>query len=150
MDDLYVGELELPGSEEVILAKAASRKLIGLPEHKPIIIKSSTRESSDAIELPPTAVRLLIDLLEQMSQGNAVTIIPVQAMLTTQQAADLLQVSRPFLVGLLERGDIPFTKIGTHRRISVVDLLNHKKNRAIKRNEALTELAALDQELNLD
>jgi len=150
MDDLYVSELELPGSEEVILAKAASRKLIGLPEHEPIIIKSSTRESSDAIELPPTAVRLLIDLLEQMSQGNAVTIIPVHAMLTTQQAADLLNVSRPFLVGLLEKGEISFTKIGTHRRVSIVDLLNYKKDRAIKRNAALAELAAIDQELDLD
>ena len=101
------------------------------------------------VEIPLSVYRLLSGIVREMARGNAVTVAPLHKQLTTQQAADLLNVSRPFLVGLLEQGEIPYHKAGTHRRIYLRDLLNYRETRSIKRRADLAALAEDAQELGL-
>jgi excisionase family DNA binding protein len=84
-----------------------------------------------------------------MSQGNAVTIIPIHAELTTQEAADLINVSRPFLIKQIDAGVIPHHKVGTHRRVRFTDLMEYKKNIDAARSKVLTELVEESQRLGL-
>ena len=102
-----------------------------------------------AVRIPTSALRLLLEVLTEIGQGNAVSIIPIHAELTTQEAADVLNVSRPFLVQLLEKGDIPFHKIGTHRRVRYQDVIAYKNRIDAERRNALDELAAQAQELGM-
>jgi excisionase family DNA binding protein len=99
------------------------------------------------ITLTPALSNLLMELLRHIGHGDAVTLVPVSKMLTTQQAADILNVSRPFLVTLLQRGDIPFTLVGRHRRIKADDLFDYKRKRDGKRSKALSQLAEMDAEI---
>jgi excisionase family DNA binding protein len=106
-------------------------------------------EDGESFLLPEVAARLLARLLAELGQGNAVALIPVEAELTTQQAADFLNVSRPHLVRLLEDRKIPFHKVGTHRRVKFADLANYKKQFEERRRAAVDELAAQGQELEM-
>ncbi len=105
--------------------------------------------SEQTVEIPAAAFHLLVDILSQMAQGNAVTLIPIHAELTTQQAADILNVSRPFLVKLIESRQLLCRRVGRHRRIRFEDLMNYKQHIDDQRMQALDELAAQAQELNM-
>lgn len=101
------------------------------------------------IELPPQAVEAVTKVLEQLAQGREVTITAKPVEMTTQQAAEFLRVSRPFLIGMLEKGAIPFRKVGAHRRVLFADLQTYKNAIDAKRLKVLEELAAQAQELNM-
>lgn len=141
-----------PSDDEAHQAAEASRKLAGhFGDAERMTVKLVDIEGDDTtLELPGSAVRLLIEALQQMARGNAVTLMPMHAELTTQQAADILKVSRPHLVNLLEQGRIPFRKVGSHRRILTEDILRYKAQTEHNRRVALDELATHDQALGLE
>lgn len=99
------------------------------------------------ITLSPALSNLLIELLRHVGSGDAVTLVPVNQMLTTQQAADILNVSRPFLIALLEKEEIAYSMVGRHRRIKANDLFEYKRARDRRRSDALADLAEMDAEL---
>ena len=101
------------------------------------------------MELPSSALRLLKEILSEMAEGKTLTLLPNQAELTTQEAADYLQVSRPFLVKLLDAGEIAHHLVGSHRRIRIDDLVEYQVRMKRRRGEALDELTAEAQRLNL-
>jgi excisionase family DNA binding protein len=103
----------------------------------------------EIVTIPKTAFRLLVAILAEMASGNAVRLIPHQAELTTQEAAELLNVSRPYLVRLLDENRIPFHRVGTHRRILFKDVMAYKGEHRRARKSTLDRLSALDQELGL-
>ena len=104
---------------------------------------------NEEIVLPECVFQLLRQVVYHMMEGKAIFIIPENKELTTQEAADILNVSRPYLVKLLEQGTIPFTKIGTHRRIRFIDLMNYKKQRDAARLRAINEIAHISQDAGL-
>jgi excisionase family DNA binding protein len=142
-------ELALPTAEEAALAQEIGRKLAAVLSGRGTVSArfGTASKETETIELPASAVRLLLDILEQMARGNAVTLMPVHAELTTKQAADLLGVSRTHLVQLLDEGKIAHRKVGTQRRIRAEDALKYRRKTERKRHEALDELTAYDQEL---
>jgi excisionase family DNA binding protein len=103
----------------------------------------------EPVTLAPALAASLMELLRLVSSGRGFRMIPVDAELTTQQAADLLNVSRPHLVKLLEDGEISFFKTGRHRRVKAADLFEYKKKRDTDRSDALSDLAAMDMESDL-
>lgn len=101
------------------------------------------------VTLAPALTASLLEVLRLVSSGRGFRMIPVEAELTTQQAADFLNVSRPFLVKLLEEKEIPFTKTGRHRRVRANDLFAYKEKRDAARSDALGDLAVMDAEHGL-
>lgn len=100
------------------------------------------------VDLPPAISRLMLELLTLVGNGEGVTLVPFGAELSTQQAAAVLNVSRPFLVKLIDDKEIPHHKVGTHRRVRAEDLFAYKQRRDRTRNAALTRLARLKQEID--
>ena len=139
-----------PTPDETILAQESVRRLARFAvgtRNKPLQLRIEPEGAPDeTVSIPASAFHLLNDMLMQMSKGNAVTLIPVHAELTTQQAAEILNVSRPFLIEQLEKNHIPFRKVGTHRRILFKDLMEYKESMDRNRLNALSELAAQAQE----
>ena len=107
------------------------------------------KNEAHQIELPTSALRLLVDILSELADGNAVKVVPVHAELTTQEAADLLNVSRPHLVKLLEIGELRYHKTGKHRRVRFDDLMKYKSQRDDASERAMSDLAKQAQELRL-
>jgi|SRR6266851_688416 excisionase family DNA binding protein len=139
-----------PGEVDVELANRAARRireyLATHPDDKPIEVHVEVG-NDDALVVPRAAAVMLAQVLGFLAKGQGVQIMPDNAMLTTQQAADLLNVSRPYLIGLLEAGAIPYEMVGTHRRIAFADLLEYKRRDNQHRRHVLDQMAELSEEL---
>src|SRR5882762_2521769 len=145
MSAITVLEPVAPTEHESQLAEKSSRTLsyyVQDAEEQTIRVVPKGGKGEEVVTIPAIAFRLLVNILTQMAQGNAVTLIPVHAELTTQEAADLLNVSRPFLVKLLEEGEIPYRKVGTRRRVLYKDISAYKRRIDERRRATLNELAA--------
>jgi len=142
-----------PTPEDADLARQSSRALSrfsGRPSQVSILVQSDgDHPEAQTVTVPASVFRVLMDVLNQMAQGNAVTIIPVHAELTTQQAAEILNVSRPFVIKLIEERTLPCKMVGTHRRVLFSDLMNYKRKMDADRLKVLEELAAQAQELGM-
>ena len=136
----------VPTEADAGLAEEASRILASLVQGDELRVHL---DDGRVLTLPRAAARLLVHLLTEMADGNAVTLIPVHVEMTTQEAADFLNVSRPFLVGLLEANAIPYRKVGTHRRIRFKDVKGYRDRIDAERERTLDELAAQAQELGM-
>ncbi len=140
----------LPSEAEAALAKETCRVLASrLRDDGPVRVRIMDGPAPKTVKLPAAAVRLLVRILEEMAHGNAVTLIPVHAELTTQEAADLLNISRPSLIQLLDEGKVAYRRVGTHRRVRLEALMKYKRQADAARRAALAELAAYDQELGI-
>ena len=139
--------VHLPTPAEVEQAKISSRTLSKYADvdRVQLALRGCNGESDDLV-LPGHVLQLLLDVLSEMSKGNAVSLIPHHQEVSSQEAANLLNVSRPFLVGLLEKGDIPFRKVGAHRRVLLRDVLAYKEQTDRRRMQALDKLTALSQD----
>lgn len=141
-----------PGDEDVTTADAALEQVTAyLARHRdgPTQVRLRVEEDGQELVVPRGAVELLARILAHMAAGQGVSVVPTHAELTTQKAADLLNVSRPHLIGLLEADEIEYRKVGKHRRVKVSSLLEYMRRDDQRRRAAADELAALTQEMGL-
>jgi excisionase family DNA binding protein len=138
--------------QDAVLAHRAARRigeyLTTHPGADPVSIQGELA-GDDALVVPREAAVLLAQVLGYLASGEGVTVMPDSAELTTQQAAEFLNVSRPYLIKLLETGKIPFRLVGTHRRVRFRDLREYKNRDDLERRRAADELTELSQDLGL-
>ncbi|MEV0649755.1 helix-turn-helix domain-containing protein [Phytomonospora sp. NPDC050363] len=142
-----------PGSVDQDKAERASRRVndyLARHTHEDELAIHIEGGADEALVLPRQAVEMFAFVLDSMARGFGVQIMPVHAELTTQQAADMLNVSRPYLIGLLDEGKIPCRRVGRHRRVLFNDLVEYQKKDDVSRRAAVDELARLSQELGED
>ena len=152
------GVVAVPSEQESEMARESSRRLssflgarVGNRGGRDTISVriGDEDEPHEVVALPDSVLQMLTRLLAHMADGNAVQLLPFFAVLSRFEAADVLSVSRPYLIKLLDEGAIPFRRVGTHRRVLLRDLLEYKRADDLQRQEILAELAAEAQELDM-
>lgn len=144
MKNSILDSLSLPAQGEIEAAVRGQRELAAYLSTKMETQKISIQDAGNnihQIELPTSSLMLLMSILGELAAGNAVQVLPVHAELTTQEAANILNVSRPHMVKLLEDGKLPFHKTGRHRRVLLADLMKYKDQRDSESHKAMQELA---------
>jgi len=134
-----------PTEDQRLVAQTLVERLKAMPD-TPLELRTG---AETLLEWPAQLRSILEKLLLETAQGHAVALVSLEEELSTQQAADVLNVSRPFLIGLLEDGQIPFYRVGTHRRVKLEDVLAFKTENKRKRLEVLAELTEQAQELGM-
>jgi excisionase family DNA binding protein len=142
-NQLVYDPLQPEGPEREIAGKAAR----AFARHLEATLDVRLAQEDEIITLPKEVVKMMVDLLSTMAEGQAVTLIPFHAELTTQQAADFLGVSRPFIIKQLEEGNIPYHMVGSHRRVRFADIREYQVLQQRASTRALDELASLGQEI---
>lgn len=150
-----VRELELPDQSAAEQAADAVAELTAFLRAHPtptarVQLVAESADGETQVVVPAVAFRFFVDILAELANGNAVTVAPVHAELTTQQAADLLNVSRPYLIKLLEDGRIPHRRVGNRRKVMLTDLLDYKRQDDTRREEILDELTREAERLGLE
>lgn len=141
----------VPATEtEAAIARKAAQRLEGVAKANQDITIHVEGAANIAVPLPAKAVSLLVTLLEAMAEGKAVSIIPHETELTTKQAADFLNVSRPFMCKLIDEGELPARMVNRHRRVKFSDLAAFEQASKLERKKALADLADLTRELGLE
>lgn len=144
-----VQEPFVASDDEALIAREAVAKLRPLAEAKTDVRVRVVENADIVVPLPARAVEMIVNFLHAMSEQKPVSFIPYAAELTTQQAADFLNVSRPHLVSLIDKGDIKHRMVGTHRRIKMSDLIEYKERSDEERRSAIEDMVAEAQRLNL-
>jgi excisionase family DNA binding protein len=140
----------VPTAEEALIAREAVAKLRPLAAaEKDIKLRVAEKGADVIVPLPHRIVEIIVDFLMAMAERKPVSLIPHAAELTTKQAADFLNVSRPYLVGLLDRGEIPHRVVGSHRRVLVSELLNYQRKSSEARKAAIAKMIAESQKLGI-
>lgn len=136
-----------PGRQDIETIKRVASDLAAHPDRNRYVLVDDTERVQ--MQLPASLMRVLLEAANQLAQGNSIAIIHYEQELTTQQAADLLSVSRPYLIKLLENGQIPYHRVGSHRRIRLGDLLDYKRSRDRLRKDHLNEIVRVSESLGL-
>ncbi len=140
----------VPSESDSEMTRVTSQKLSHFNKTKKVSLNIIAEDKSqESIEIPDQVYQMLVEIFSQVSEGRTVSLISKQAELTTQEASEYLNVSRPFLVKILEQGAMPFRKVGKHRRIQISDLIRYKKLMMENREKALEELALQAQDLKM-
>lgn len=147
---MSIAVVEAPSAEVAEKAKSALRVLETVhPQTNAAMTVGADGGDSLSVVVPRDAFKHFLEILGHLANGNAVTIVPIHAELTTQEAADLLNVSRPYVIGLIRAGKLECRKVGKHRRIRFADLMKYKQEDDLGRREAVDELTAEAQRLGL-
>lgn len=144
--------LSLPAKKEIEAAIRGQKELATWLSTHLETQKITIQDANDIahqIELPTSALKLLVNVLGELAAGNAVQVVPVHAELTTQEAANMLNVSRPHMVKLLEEGHLPFHRTGRHRRVMFAELMHYKEQRDRDSMQAMQALTDQAQKLGL-
>ena len=151
-----IRDIELPDEQAAAQAADAVAQLTAFLRAHPTptthvqLVTDVPTDEPTRIEVPAVAFRFIVDVLAELANGNAVTVAPIHAELTSQQAADLLNVSRPFLIKLLDDREIPYRRVGNRRKVFLTDLLEYKKRNEALRQEIADELTREAQSVGLE
>lgn len=146
-----LSEVHEPSADEIDAARTAARQFSKLDHGANVsfVAQGEKEAQVEPISIPANIFRTIIKMLVEMGNGNAVAVVPVSAELTTQQAADLLNISRPHLIKLLQDEDLPFRMVGTHRKLLARDVLNYRERTVHQRRAGLAAMVELDEKLGL-
>ena len=142
----YLKDIQRPSKDEQIVSMASYDALAAvLGELRSENPEIEIGETSEKIKIPLFALKLLAKILKATSQGKPVSIIPVATEMTTQAAAEILGCSRPHLVKLLEEGEVPYTKVGRHRRVKYEDVLGYRQKMKVQQAKHLKDMMKSDE-----